>query len=370
MNCTPLLIVAVSARALAVSAHKAGLATYVLDLFADTDTQRVALAYQQVQAQTYNFDDTDLLEQVHRLCPTNTALVYGSGFEHNPALLAKLAQGRYLYGNTPDILQFIKDPQAFFGLLHRQGIPHPETRLTPPTDTSTGWLVKHIGGTGGYHVQPLKTVITEKKSACYYQRQLAGNPHSVLFLANGKTAEIIGYNEQWINEDFASTPYLYAGAMRVDDMPFQPEITEVVNCIVKETGLKGLCGMDMILNATGFHVLEINPRPPASFELHQIKGNLFYWHLQATMGKLPTSPLAHPRYNRAKRILYALKTLNIPRYPQWSAWTADQPRPNSVIQRGEPICTIFAQGRNCKALILKREQQLQTLLKRWQENTA
>ncbi|ALG66573.1 ATP-grasp domain-containing protein [Beggiatoa leptomitoformis] len=363
---TPVLIAAVSARSLATAAHKTGLPVYVLDLYDDVDTQRITLASRRVKTESDGFDAVDLLTQAQELCPPHTPLVYGAGFEHCPHLLAQLARGRHLYGNSPDVVQAVKDPRYFFSLLKRLNIPHPETQLEMPDITTNRWLVKTIGGTGGYHVHPLKQSFSIGGQPCYYQRYLEGKPHSVLFLADGKQSRVVGYNEQWINEEFASAPYLYAGAMSVDDMPFQTELTEVVALLVRETGLRGLCGMDILLNATGFHVLEINPRPPSTFELHQQKGDLFYWHLQACDGVLPEI-LLHPHHLRAKIILYAQRTLKIPAHPEWPAWTADHPRPNSIIQRGEPICTVFAQGKQSQLTVIKREKQLQTCLKRWQE---
>lgn len=362
---TPLLVVALSGRALACAAHKLGIPVYVLDVFNDVDTQACAVASQRVATLNSEFDPDALLAAVQNLCPPDTPLVYGAGFESNPILLAKLAEGRELLGNTPALIEQLKDPAYFFPLLDKLHLPHPETQLTPP-EACEEWLVKQIGGAGGQHVQVLQECSSNADAqAWYYQRRLAGNPHSMIFLANGEQAYIIGYNEQWHDEAFSfttQTPFLYKGAMSVDDMPLQENLQQAVNAIVAATGLRGLCSMDMMLNASGFHILEINPRPTASFELHQLQGNLFYGHLQACHGILPDH-LPHPKHQRAHSILYAGADVKIPDNLHWPAWTADHPAPHQQIRAGDPICTIFAQGGRSLQKVQQREQRLLFMLK-------
>jgi len=361
---TPLLVVALSGRALACAAHKLGIPVYVLDLFNDTDTQACAIASQRVASKDSVFDPEALLAAAQALCPENTPLVYGAGFESNPQLLAQLAEGRELLGNAPALIEQLKDPSYFFPLLKSLKISHPETRLSQP-EFNEEWLIKQIGGAGGQHVQTLQEhQANSSAGAMYYQKRLAGNPHSMVFLANGEQAYIIGYNEQWHDEAFSfttQTPFLYKGAMSVADMPLQEGLQKAVNAIVAATGLRGLCSMDMMLNASGFHILEINPRPTASFELHQLQGNLFYWHLQACHGVLPET-LPHPKNQRAHSILYAGNDVEIPDNLQWPAWTADHPAPHRQIRAGDPICTIFAQGGRSLQKVQQREQRLLFML--------
>ena len=98
------------------------------------------------------FDPEALLVAAERLAPADHGfgLVYGSGVEHSSALLERLAWGRTLLGNAPEVLRVVKDPALFFSLLTRLGIPHPETRLERPVRPE-GWLVKRVGGSGGGH---------------------------------------------------------------------------------------------------------------------------------------------------------------------------------------------------------------------------
>src|SRR3954451_1147403 len=112
-----LLIVAVSGRALAQSAGRAGYRPVVLDLFADQDTRAASSVSRRVNVPgTLRIDPGRLLETVRRLAP-GAGLVYGSGFEGRPALLEQLSRGRALYGNTPATVRSVRDPARFFPLL-------------------------------------------------------------------------------------------------------------------------------------------------------------------------------------------------------------------------------------------------------------
>lgn len=359
---SPILIAALSGRALACAANKAGIPSYVADIFNDEETQASTLASTKIKTAGIGFDTEDLIKKIQQLCPPDIALTYGTGFEHCPDLLTQLAKGRRLYGNPAEVVKQVKEPQHFFPLLKKLAIPYPETQLEKPKQVS-GWLTKVIGGAGGYHIRPCcssdKTIQDH-----YYQKELVGNPHSVLFLANGKEALIIGYNELWANILFDDKPFLYEGAVSVLDMPFQAQLQEAVNALVAHTQLTGLCSMDIVLNATGFHVLEINPRPAITFELHQLQGNLFYWHLEACKGRLPKQ-LPHPKNPRAHAIVYAQHDLFIPAELKWPAWTADHPVAHTQIYAGQPICSVFAQGQKCQQRVQERQQQLHHFLKHW-----
>ncbi|HEX6829921.1 MAG TPA: hypothetical protein VF090_00060, partial [Methyloceanibacter sp.] len=150
-----LLIAAVSGRALAASARRAGFVPLVADFFADADTGQIAHS-------CYKLDDLKRGFRWEALAPALEALaeaaplpllgvVYGSGFEDRPALLAKIADRWPLRGNGPSALTRVKTPEVFFTELARLGIPHPRTVMDPAA-AGCGWLAKRQGGAGGSHV--------------------------------------------------------------------------------------------------------------------------------------------------------------------------------------------------------------------------
>jgi len=138
----PLLLVSASGRALAQSAARARVPVVVLDLFNDLDARALAVASRGVAGRNGKFDSRRLLAAAQELCPPESCagLVYGSGLEGRTRLLARLGNGRTLFGNRPETVAALKDPGRFFPLLDSLGIAHPEIRLDPPADVS-GWLV-------------------------------------------------------------------------------------------------------------------------------------------------------------------------------------------------------------------------------------
>ncbi|MBA2350232.1 MAG: ATP-grasp domain-containing protein [Burkholderiales bacterium] len=356
-----LLIAALASRALAQSAHRAGVAVVALDLFGDVDTRRYARATQKIAPRgdgVYGFDAEDLLRAADTLCPSEqcTGLVVGAGFEDCPDLLTRLSRGRKLYGNTPDTVARLKHPASFFGLLDGLGMPHPRIAFDAPDDLES-WLIKRCGGSGGGHVSAATATAASgagsyHSAAHYYQRLTLGRSVSVLFLANGERASVVGFNQQWKANRAAScaaSTYLYGGAINrvMLGQVLQSEIADRLDRLVSETGMVGLNGMDFLLTGgDDYSVLEINPRPPATLDLYDADFPLFEWHLRACGGELPPQrpPTQLPFMVRAHAIVYAQNNVTIAPDTQFAPWCSDIAPPGSVIMRGTPVCTVHAEG--------------------------
>lgn len=368
---TPILIVSASGRTLACAARRAGFVTRVLDLFNDADTRACAQMSEAVPVLDSGFDPEALLAAAERLAPVDHGfgLVYGSGIEHSPALLERLAWGRVLLGNDPEVLRVVKDPALFFSLLARLGIPHPETRLERPAQPE-GWLVKRVGGSGGGHVRFLDAEASEC-TECYFQRRLDGRSLSALFLANGQAVRIAGYSEQWQADDTAAgRAFLYGGAIALEGPPpgVEEGLHDAVFELVATVGLRGLCSIDFLLNEAGFHVLEVNPRPGATLELHDGEDSLFRWHVLACQGR-PPERLRRPPGIRGYIVLYAERTLQVPEAVRWPVWAADRPVAGTVIEAGQPVCTVCAEaadGESVRRLVQVRQQQVRDGMARWE----
>ncbi|MBV8536737.1 MAG: tetrahydromethanopterin C1 transfer protein, partial [Alphaproteobacteria bacterium] len=117
----PVLIAALSGRALAAAAHRARVRTIVLDRFADEDTARLATSCTALPPADFRgrrgFARRPFLAALRRLRGRVEGLVYGAGFEHDPALLADAAQIVPILGNPPDVVAAVKDPFRFAALL-------------------------------------------------------------------------------------------------------------------------------------------------------------------------------------------------------------------------------------------------------------
>jgi len=345
------LIVAASGRALAASARRAGFDCRVLDLFADSDLDALGVPHAKVaRGRPGGFDADDLLARARELAPPHGdppfGLVYGSGFEDRPELLARLAEGRELFGNPPETLARSKDPFALARLADGLGLKHPEVRREAPRDHGP-WLAKRIGGAGGIHIRDAKDAAAVS-GARYFQRFVEGMPVSALVLGDGEKAEILGFSEQWAAAGSLSQPFRFGGAAAPAALArdLAGRLAQGGAAIARALGLLGLASVDFIADASDFHVIEVNPRPGASLDAFERSGapSLFALHVAACRGKLTRAPLKTGPGAAASAILYAEETLDIAADFPWPPWTADRPRGRMRIAPGEPICTVFAEA--------------------------
>jgi uncharacterized protein len=347
---------------LALAASRAGYRAAVIDLFGDVDTRRLALKSLVVPGDLgEGFEAEALFEAAEALAPSKGGphgLVYGSGLESRPELLRRLARGRRLWGNRPDVLRAIKDPGIFFTLLDRLGLPHPEIRTAPPAEKA-GWLVKGVGGAGGGHIRSAGQGVP-LSAGQYFQRLVPGRPISCLFLADGRTAQLLCWSEQWPSPD-PDHPSRFGGAVQPAGVPaaVARPIAAALSPLVAETGLVGLNSIDLMLDDTGaFHLLEINPRPGASLDVFDGEGvrALFGRHVVACEGQLPLG-WRPPERPSAMSVVYADRLLRVPRDISYPAWLADRPAPGAEITPGAPVCTVMATAESpdsARALVLAR----------------
>ncbi len=355
----PLLILAQSGRALAAAARRAREPALVIDGYVDLDTARLALGCRRLTFGPEGFDRRALLAAVEAWRGRASGIVYGAGFEHCPALLAELGALLPIVGNAPELVARLKDPLRFARLLDRLGLPHPETSLAPRR--GEGWLQKRSGAAGGDHIRAAGTGAAA--AGLYYQRRAPGRPVSVLFLADGRRARLVGFSEQWV-DGTAEAPYRYGGCAA--PLRLTPALAagldEACAALVGATALLGLNSLDLLLEDRSFQLLEVNPRPGATLDLFDGAGGLLLWrlHREAVAGRLPGErrlDLAP----RAAAVLYAPARLALPKPFPWPAWSADRGRPGSIVGRDDPICTVRATAASlaeARGLALRRAMRL------------
>jgi predicted ATP-grasp superfamily ATP-dependent carboligase len=366
-----LIIAATSARGYVQAAVACGYAVIVLDAFIDEETRAIAK-----QTFKLKFDDF-ALDAVHFkqiFSSINLAEVggflYGSLFDDCPDVLDWVAKRVPVIGNSADMFKQTKD-FSFFALLDSLNIAHPEVQLDFPDDPER-WLSKQIGGCGGMHIQSagLKLKSDFDKTylqQAYFQEKWAGTPTSMLFVADGNTAHLIGFNQQLVAPS-KSLPYRFAGA--VGNVALQPNIhKEFEHAAQKLTSalhLCGICSLDAIIDGEDVWVLELNPRLSATFNLYE---NLLPLHLQGCAGHLPNMSVK-TNISHAQLILYAEVVLGIPKNFAWPIWAVDIPTVESdtsgvKIDQHMPICSVLASAESAElaqTLLLLRAEKLTEML--------
>jgi uncharacterized protein len=360
-NDAAILIVAISARALASSARRGGYRPLVSDMFGDQDTLNAAHAHRRLLGDLASgIDEQALIPTLEILSEVHDPLgvVYGTGFEDRPRLLDRLAKHWRVLGNDAAVVAKAKNPELLSSLCADFDVPFPEISLSKPRKLD-GWLVKRKGGAGGTHIRSASHS-SQIRGQFYYQRKVCGTPVAAAFLADGKRATILGYSAQWSSPTPAQ-PYRYGGAVRPAQLAprMSALLSAVVHRITGAISLVGLNSMDFLVDHERFCLMEINPRPGATLDIFETANNsLFAQHVAACSGGR-VGDLHHPKGATAAEIVYAQH--DIPSVPalDWPHWTTDRPLAGSTIKADEPVCTVHARGpavARARALIEKRRE--------------
>lgn len=338
------LIVAASGRALAASARRGGYVPLVADRFGDQDTLAAAAGHVWVDLNR-PIDGEKLISALGDLLAGRdcAGIVCGTGFEDDAGLLARIGRRWQLIGNAAETVARLKDPLGFAEICAAANVPHPETSLAPPPEKAN-WLIKRAGGAGGWHIRPADGAAKLAKDT-YFQRKVDGVPISALILGDGQGRIMFcGFTLQWPAPTLRH-PFRYGGAVRpveVDEATKRSMIAAVER-ICGVIALKGLNSADFMVDGKAFHLLEINPRPSATFDLFETEEkSLFALHVDACHGTLPAAP---PAFEDAMAgvIVYAQHDLVAPAI-EWPQWTADRPVAGSQIRSEQPLCSVFARA--------------------------
>ena len=247
------------------------------------------------------------------------------------------------------------------------------------------WLLKALNRGGGNGIVEMPENMENASdlflklynfSPCIIQEYIEGISSSVTFLANGQEAVVLGTSRQLIGEGRGDKLFVYEGNIVPLDFKgildieyFSIKINQIAKHLTLCFGLKGINTVDFILNSEGIWILEVNPRWSGSVELIEkyLGKNLFEYHLIACRGdKLPQFPkMIFPTgtdsfYQTAdnkdlqqfigKTLVYAENAMAIGDIKEkefrylYDQGVRDIPRAETIIEKGQPICTVLAEG--------------------------
>ena len=347
-------------RAMAESARRAGYRVAAIDAFGDLDL--LAVADHVVRCAPYSAD------RAARLAGglPSDAVAYNSNFENNPTAVARLARGRELWGNRPNVLAGVRNPLTLARSLARLGFATPITRASAPaarpSDPITQWLLKPRRSGGGHAIIPWSGRKRVPRRSILQER-LRGIPASIIFAADGEHAVPLGLSRLLTGDRrVGAAGYRYSGnvlaaagdPMLPRDEELLVRVTALATAVTRAFGIAGVNGIDFIARAGVPYPVEVNPRYTASMELAERHYgiSIFAAHASALHGELTDFDLAHARARSrgalGKAIVYARRDVTV---GDTTAWLSDDtvrdiPPPQTRIPRGRPICTVFATGRD------------------------
>ena len=262
---------------MAESAARAGYAVTTLDAFGDLDQHDGVCALSLPRDFGVAFTSDAAARLASEL--TGDVVAYLSPFENHARAIARLAEGRALWGNSPSVVRRVRDPWVFADALARQGVVVPDLLPagTQPSldDESSEWLVKPLASGGGHDVHAWHRDDVVPPSA-YLQGFVEGTPASIVFVAARGRSVPLGLTRQLVGDEaFGASGFRYCGNIlaAAGDTQF-PRDAELVaaasalaGAVVRELGLVGVNGIDFIARDGVPVPIEVNPRYSASMEL-------------------------------------------------------------------------------------------------------
>lgn len=375
-----LLILGASTRAAAFSALRARWAPVCGDLFADVDLRGAARV---LDVRDY---PRGLVAAARTVPPS--VWIYTGAVENHPQIVAAVSRRHRLLGNPPEVLAVVRNPQRWAGILSTAGLDVLDVRAAdcPPAADGT-WLLKPLRGAAGRGIRVwVRGTGVPKGQPYFFQRRAAGEPHSAVFLGDGCRARLIGCCRQFVGDARLAAPlFAYCGSLGPAAIPSEARrwLSTAADALAGASGLRGVFGIDFLLEGEQVWVTEINPRYTASVEVleHALGEAVLACGESAvivggTHGSCRLSAEAVKRTVVGKWIVYADRQITVPAgwrprslphvEPGLLPAIADIPSPGTDIRCRRPICTLLACGRDeaeCTAGLAERLAELPAALR-------
>jgi predicted ATP-grasp superfamily ATP-dependent carboligase len=365
-----LAIVGASTRAAAFSALRAGFEVVAADIFADADLQRACPAE---HITGYPESLADWLTAT----PCD-AWLYTGALENHPELVDRMAAIKPLLGNQGKALRISRDPLRLQRELRAAGVGFPDTTASHdrlPLDGS--WLCKTYRGASGSGVWQLKDDAALTRAAqphAYFQRYVEGTPGSATFVVHGSGSLLLGVTRQLLGPGTSGAErWRYHGS--IGTLPVgaavKQQLVALGKFLSKRLSLRGLVGVDLVLDGDRIWVIEVNPRYSASVEVVERASGAaaIAAHVNACTEANMASPTKEDHFVgdllHGKAVLYARQEAVISEsFFRWAIERAsvelvgcdlaDISPIGTRISVGSPVLTVFGSGCNCEQVLDER----------------
>lgn len=384
-----LLIAGASGRALASSAAAIGWRVDVADLFGDLDLREAARHVRCVANAAESYP-ASLVAAMASL-PAGPWCYVGA-LENHPTLIDAVSTARPLVGNDGRRVRAVRDHRRLAEAVQTSGLCFPHTCDDPcglPTDGS--FVIKPRASAGGRGIGLWQGGPSPGVDHVW-QRRIDGIGIGASFACGPRGARLMGIAHQ-----HTGLPWCHAGrfafcaavrgtaqaALAGVTSSVADQVTALGELLVERFHLTGAVGVDAVIDDAGcVWVIEVNPRPTASMELHERASgeSVAAAHLQGCGFPAATAGRAGPVPRDcawAKAVVHApyesvVSTALITRWRSMAAaWTetdggwpalADIPCPPQTIRRGGPLVTVFAMAADPPAALAAVERRAAALV--------
>lgn len=364
-----ILIVGFSTRAIAESAVQGGYPVVTIDYFGDRDQREQVENHSLSRDFNSSFSAAALFRVSKRM--RFESVVYIANLENHPATVQAFAGCAHLLGNTPEVLDRVRDWHQLRQTCHEDDLPAALTFFRGEENQASReypWILKPMRGGGGRSIRIWNGKPLDQNYLL--QRYLVGRPGSAAFAADGRNCVLLGVCEQFIGwKELGCGGFTWCGnllPLQIETAAWAPFLAKLQTMTARLTErfcLRGVNGIDFIVEdkAPGCPcpvLVEVNPRYTASMELmERAYGlNIFSMHLDALAGRLPEFSLLQEigRPFLGKGVVFARQTLTVPANLRGIEHDRrDLPYPGDQIKAGHPICTVFATGADRQSCLNK-----------------
>jgi predicted ATP-grasp superfamily ATP-dependent carboligase len=395
----PILIVGASARAAAQSARRGGLEPWTADLFCDRDLLETCSHAVQIESYPHG------IERALAAAPPGP-WIYTGALENHPDLIDRIAAVRPLFGICGEPVRAVRNALRLADAVRAAGFNAPRCLLSPagvPTDGS--WLFKPLASAGGYNIERYVGHAGRANAReSYFQECIEGVPASAVYIGDGDGTTCLGVTRQLIGLPWCgaangrSGPFRYCGSIGPLNLvgPLVRSFQKLGAVLARTFTLRGLIGLDVIIQADEIWPIELNPRFTASVEILErtLGVSAVRLHVDAFFAQEETEETeksvawasAHADEQFASAKAHATKSL-LPPFPPiqfgngvqgktvlyasedqiisdvFSSWVeqqngdrmwprvADIPAAGSSIRAGQPFVTVFAEGPDERAVL-------------------
>lgn len=349
------VLIGASIRAAAQSARRAGFQVVGIDLFGDRDCRD---ACQRFAMLDQTDDSAKLLDEY----PSARVVCVG-GFTDATSVLRSLGRHAHRIETALQRQAHLKQPETLRDLAIASGLSFPETITDDECEidcqrlTSGRWLVKPRTGSGGIGVHWFDGDAKKLGPGVSIQRYVAGRVHGATLAIAVDATVIVAVCRSLIHrhgDGDAAMPFLYAGSfgpVPISDA-LQHSLIRIGNAVHHQTGLVGLCNVDLVVDRDGkTWLLEINPRYSGSSEVIErslIGDETSLFTIDCDPGRA-SSMMMDPMRQTYKRVLYAPRkkrplTFQLQEIaPEIGdrVQIADIPADGTVIEPGWPVCSVL-----------------------------
>jgi uncharacterized protein len=357
-----ILVVGANTRPVACSLKKIGYEVYSADYFGCQDLKACVTKNRSFLSQkpfvscgffSQKFDSEQLHDLASEFIDLADYIVYNSGASPLKFPKKKLIGNRET--NTIEnkyklYKHLLKRSDGVFKLPETYLVNNLQDALGIADDSDAeNFILKPVEGSGGLGIKNINDIDPDYEiHEAILQEIIDGYDVSASVLSNGDEANTILTTEQLIGNSWLgqNESYGYCGNVAPfiknpchETHPATKHFDEVAQQLIKDLGLIGSNGVDMIIKDGEIYVIEINPRLQGTFEVAEaaLGINMAKAHIMACNGELMNTTV--PKKFSIKLVVYAQRRSMVGDLSM--GCVHDIPARNVIIEEGEPVATVL-----------------------------